>query len=305
MAPSPEALVVLACWFLGGLPWGAVGIGGAIVFTVLYSVFAGFGVVTFASTRVAVMTQAGVLAMTGAQTIALGRRPETNWAFCLFVGLIFVPCDVFGAHLLFIHADAGHGDELHRALGVFLLFTCAVLAALELRNEQPAVVAFDMGLAKNRMAAAIFAVVGGLCAGFFSVPIVAFTLFPMLAGMGKEEWRCSVSPFYFVSTLGKVGYLFETHRLKPEDSGAYAAGIFGALGGALTGNAIAPLVSQKHFRHSLLLFMTVGAVSLCAHGTTYASELNQATICAAGAAVLAMAYSSRKSEYGAGYARID
>ena len=42
--------------------------------------------------QVAVLAQSGVLAMTAAQTWALARRPDANWAFAAFVTPVWIPC---------------------------------------------------------------------------------------------------------------------------------------------------------------------------------------------------------------------
>jgi len=266
--PMQEALVVFFAWFLGGLPWGAIGIGGAIVFTLVYHLAGFLGLASFSPARVAVLILPGVLAMTGAQAIALSHSKAMNRAFALVVAITWTPFDVLGAWILFRAADAGF-SALYNILGVCIFACFCSLLFVEWRQagQLRNVIDFNMGQPQQMLYVIIFAVCGGFCSGFFSIPLVAFVLFPLLVGMSKDEWRSSVNPFYFFSTVVKTFFLWYWGRLVAAGPWVHVAGVGGALLGATLGNILAPHVSERRFRMALLLFLLVGSLSLMTTGT--------------------------------------
>jgi len=262
-----EACVVLFAWFLGGVPWGAVGIGGVIVFTLVYHIMAFLGFVAFDAVRVAILSQAGVLAMTGLQVVALRNSPAINWRFTGLVALVWTPFDILGMWLLFRLTEGGYLTHFQHPLGALILLAFLALLFKEVMSGEPQPQAFDMRNPMNVIGAVAFAVAGGLCAGFFSIPIVAFVVFSMITNMPKEEWRASVSPFYFTSTLCKVLWLFFMRKLLVAEAQLYLAGAFGALLGVTLGNAVTGRVNDRAFRVILLIFLLMGSLSMMGHAT--------------------------------------
>lgn len=264
---DPPSLVALAILNLVGSILGSMtGFGTNIIFQLGWYMLSFIGLSSGSLKHSTLLLTLAGLPACIIQTFILRRHVNVSLTF--LIGFFRCSFEFLGVAIL-ANAENTH---LQRVLGLILLGVFVWRTVLEQginrgAPEKP----FRVSDQQNCLVASSAAIFSGILGGMFGAGGPPMMVFVLIVNIDKDEWRGTTYAYTIGAELVRVS-AFMSFRGAPQLQAAsglwlqVACILLGGVFGLYIGNVVSAHVSQEIFRHSLLIILFGGSLTLATSG---------------------------------------